>query len=124
MKKPLLSSPRATSIGSGIFFLILAIIAYFDFWWPGIMIPVGVSLIIRQILLRKFYDALLSFIVFGGIFVTFYYQLPWLPILFIIAGIYLLFQAMIGWSVESEEEQEEELQKEIEDDQSDKDRPL
>lgn len=121
MKKPFLSRPRATSIASGVFFLALAVIAYIDFWWPGIMIPIGLGLIVRQVLIRKFYDALISLIVFGGIFFTVFYNLPWLPVLFIIAGIYLIFRAVIDTTVDDEEEEEEEIQKELEDDAAEDD---
>lgn len=113
MTKPFVSLHKATSIASGIFFLALAVIAYLDTWWPAIIIPFGIGIVVRQLLLRKFYDALISFVVFGGIFVTLQWNLSWLPVLFVIAGIYILFRTSIT-TTEDEEEEEEEIQAEIE----------
>ncbi len=113
MSKPFISSPRATSIATGLLLIGLAPIAYYDQWWPYIMINIGAALAIRQFLLKKIYDGFISLIVFGGIFATFYFNLSWLPVLFVVAGIYVLFKASQG-DTESLIEDEEEIQKEIE----------
>ena len=115
MAKPFVSIPKATSISTGIFLLGLAVIAYYDEWWPFIMLPIGISLALRQVLLKKFYDALISLIVFVGIFVTFYYNLSWLPVLFVIAGLYVLFCAL-QTEPETVVDEDEEIQKVIEED--------
>ncbi|MDR3623938.1 MAG: hypothetical protein P4L16_02225 [Chlamydiales bacterium] len=116
MTKPFISLQKATSISAGIFFLVLAVIAYFDNWWPGIIIPIGTAIVVRQLLLKKFYDAIVSFAIFAGIFVTLQWQLSWLPVLFVIAGIYILFRTSL-FTTEDEVEEEEEVQTEIEEEQ-------
>lgn len=118
MTKPFVSLHKASNIAGGIFFLGLAVIAYLDTWWPGIIIPFGIALVIRQFLLKKYYDALLSFVIFGGIFVTLQWQLSWLPVLFVIAGIFILFRTSIT-TTEDEVEEEEEIQTEIEEQKDD-----
>lgn len=115
MTKPFVSIPKATSIASGIFLLGLAVIAYYDQWWPYIMLPIGISLAIRQSLLKNFYDALISLFIFIGIFVTVYYNLSWLPVLFVVAGLYVLFKAL-QTEPETTVDEDDEIQKEIEED--------
>ena len=114
MSKPFVSLPKATQISTGLLLLGLAIIAYFDAWWPQIMLVIGVSLAVRQILVKKIYDGILSLVIFGGIFATLFYHLPYLPVIFVIAGLYLLFKAASSRGPETEEEEEEETAKEME----------
>lgn len=83
------------------------------------MLAIGLSLAVRQILVRKIYDAIISLIIFGGIFITVFYQLSWLPVLFVVAGLYVLFRAAQG-GPEDEVEEEEETQVEIEEEEEDK----
>jgi predicted membrane protein len=118
MKKPFVSIQKASSISGGLFLLALGLLAYFETWWPHIMLAIGFALAVRQILVKKFYDAILSIFIFGGIFVTVYYHLSWLPVIFVIAGLFVLFRAAQS-EPETLEEEEEETQIEIEEETDD-----
>lgn len=117
MTKPLVSKKKAENFSAGIFLILLAILAYTQFWWPGIVAALGLALVIRQVFNGKIYDAFISLIVFGGVFFTVQYNLAWMPVLFILAGIYLLFKAFINGTPEDEIEEEEEIQKELEEEE-------
>lgn len=84
------------------------------------MIVIGLPLAFRQFLLGRTYDALISLLVFVGTFVTVQFELSWqifLPILFTLAAIYILFREFFGPDETTEEEKEEEINHEIEEDQ-------
>lgn len=120
MSKPVLSKKKAESLSAGVFLIALAVLAYTKDWWPGIMAAIGAALFVRQVFLGKIYDAFISLLVFGGVFVTIQYDLLWMPVLFIVAGIYVLFRAFMNGEPENVEEEEEEIQKELEDENKDK----
>ncbi len=120
MTKPFVSLPKANRFGAGIFLLSLAALAGFDFWWPGIMLAIGLALVVRQALLNQWYDAFLSLVIFGGVFVTVWYKLSWTPVLFVLGGLYLLFKAFLH-EEPPEIEEEEEIQKELEEHEDGKD---
>lgn len=113
MTKPILSYPKASAVSTGIFFLGLAANAYYDAWWPYIMLTIGLSLALRQFLVKKFYDAFISLLIFIGIFITVHFNLTLLPVIFIIAGLYILFKAMQN-EPETIEDEDDETQKELE----------
>lgn len=95
MKHPLTHKKRAQAISTAIFFLGLAVIAYMNLWWPGIMLILGISLGAKQFLLGKFYDMGISLLVFVGTFITVQYDISWeifLPVLFSIGALYVLYQ--------------------------------
>lgn len=115
MQKPILSKKKAENLSAGIFLISLAVLAYTKNWWPGIMAALGAALVVRQVFLGKIYDAFISFLVFGGVFVTIQFDLSWMPVLFIVAGIYVLFRAFINNEPEDVEEEEEEIQRDLED---------
>jgi hypothetical protein len=114
MAHPLLSKPKADNLAAGIFLISLAAVAYLKIWWPGIFAAMGLALVVRQLFIGRFYDALISLIVFGGVFFTILYDLSWMPVLFILAGIFLLFRAFINDPPEEVDEEDEEIQKELE----------
>jgi predicted membrane protein len=114
MTKPFVSKKKAESLSAGVFLISLAAVAYTKDWWPGIMAAIGAALVVRQVFLGRIYDAFISLLVFGGIFVTIQFDLSWMPVLFIVAGIYVLFRAFTNNTPEDVEEEEEEIQKNLE----------
>jgi predicted membrane protein len=120
MSKPIWSKKKSDNVSAGVFLIALGVLAYLQAWWPGIIAAIGAALVVRQAFLGKIYDAFISLVVFGGIFFTIYYNLSWLPVLFVIAGLYLLFKAFLNEPSDDLEEEEEEVQKEIEEEQEDK----
>ena len=116
---PITSKKKAHGLSSALLLLLLAAAVFTGNWWPGIMLVIGLPLSLRQFLLGRTYDALISLLVFVGTFVTVQFDLSWqifLPILFTLAAIYILFREFFGPDETTEEEKEEEINHEIEED--------
>ncbi len=96
------------------FLLGLAVLSYTGSWWPGLLIPVGIALAVRSLLMGRRYDAFLNLLVFAGIFASVQWDWAWVSALFATAGLVLLFQTFLN-TPNDEIESEEELEKEIED---------
>ncbi len=114
---PLVSRRRAKVLSFAVFLIGLAIVSYLNLWWPGIMLAVGVPMAMRQYLLGRHYDMLVSIFVFGGVYITVQFNISWqivLPVLFTIGGIYLLFREFIEGSEAPTDELEEDMNKEFE----------
>src|SRR3990170_7958888 len=114
MANQILSQKKAKTLSLALFLIGLALISFFDYWWPGIMLAVGVPVAVRQYLLGKYYDVAVSCIVFLGVFITVQFNVPWkllLPILFVIGAIYIFFRDFVESKEESEVEREEDLEK-------------
>jgi hypothetical protein len=90
---------------------------WIDFWWPGIMLAIGLPLALRQYLLGRTYDTIVTLLVFIGTFVTVEFDISWkvfLPIIFSLGAIYILLREAFEDTPPPEPEQEEELNHEIE----------
>jgi 4-hydroxybenzoate polyprenyltransferase len=108
MAKPLLTKNKAKAISSALFLIGLAIIFFIDSWWPGMMIVIGVPLALKQFLLGRYNDAAMSLFVFVGFFIIAQFNISWkilLPILFVMAAIYVLCKEWV--KEETGEENEE-----------------
>jgi hypothetical protein len=95
MSKQLCSLKRAKQTSLALFFIGLAVVSMLGAWWPGIMLAVGIPLAIRQVLLGRRDDMIISLVVFGGVFFAAEYNLGWrilLPVLFAVGGIYIFFR--------------------------------
>jgi hypothetical protein len=117
MTHPLVSKKRAKALASALFLIGLAILAFTGFWWPAIMLVIGVPLALRQYLLGRSGDALLTLIISGGVFITYQFDLSWdilLPILFSLGAIFILFREFVEAKEVPLEEQEEDINCEIE----------
>lgn len=117
MAHPLSSKKRAKAITSALFLIGLAIIMYLDAWWPGIMAVIGVPLALKQFLEGRYHDTLLTLFVFVGFFVVAQFNISWkilIPILFVMAAVYILCKEWVESKLQSEEEKEEDLNKELE----------
>lgn len=81
-----------------IFFLAIVTIAFTNYWWPGIMLALGIPLAIFQYMQGRRYDTIVSLFVFLGAWVTIQFDIRWevfLPVLFSLGGIYLFFREWI-----------------------------
>ena len=116
MSQPYTSKKRANNLAAGLLLVGLAVIGYVEQWWPGILLAFGLAVALRQALLGRWYDAILLALVFAGSFASFFFQLSWMPVLFLVAGIYLIFRDVS--ESDDEEEEEEEIQKEIEEEEN------
>jgi len=117
MAKPIMSKRKAHSLSFALFLVGLGIITYFKYWWPGIMLAVGLPLALRQYLLGKRFDMTISLIVFLGVFITVQFNIKWeivLPVLFTLGGLYVFFKEFFGPKDIQEEDKEEDKNNEIE----------
>ncbi len=116
----LASRRRAKAISVALFLIGLAILAFLKAWWPGIMLAVGIPLALRQYLLGRHYDMMVSLFVFIGVFVTVQFDISWeilLPVLFASGGFYILFREYLESKEETIEEEDEDINQEIEEEQ-------
>ena len=118
--RPITSKKKAQALSTALFLIGLATLIFTDAWWPGIMLIVGLPIALRQYLLGRTYDMLITLLVFIGTFVTVQFDISWrifLPILFTLGALYVLFREFLGPDETTEEEKEEELNCEIEEDE-------
>ncbi len=123
MTHPLTSRKKAQTISLSLFLVALVIVSFTGKWWPGMMLVVGIPLAIKQYLLGKRYDVLITLLVFIGGFISVSEEFSWpvlLPVLFTLGAIYVFCRDMIEASSLTEEEQEEDINEEIEETQHDK----
>ena len=123
MAKQIMSRKKAISLSFVIFLIGLALISYFNYWWPGIMIVIGIPLATRQYLLGKYYDCIISLVVFFGVFIAVQFKIHWqllLPILFVLGAIYIFFRDFIESKEVTEVEREEDITVEIEEEKKEK----
>ena len=114
---PVTSRKKAQALSTALFLIGLATLIFTDAWWPGVMLIIGLPLALRQYLLGRTYDMMMTLLVFIGTFVTVQFDISWrifLPILFTLGALYILFREVLGPDETTEEEKEEELNREIE----------
>ena len=117
MAHPLTSRKKAQAFYTALFLLGIAVLIFTDAWWPGIMLVIGLPLALRQYLLGRRYDMMISLLVFVGTFITVQYDISWrvfLPMLFSLGAVYVLIREFAESSTEPEPEDEEDLNHEIE----------
>ncbi len=117
MAQQIISKRRAQSITLALFLVGLAILSYLDAWWPGVMLVIGIPLAIRQYLMGKRHDSLVTIFIFIGFFFITKFNIAWkilVPILFILAACYILSREFLSSFQESEDEREDDLNHELE----------
>ena len=120
MWKQLTSSKRAKSLSLALFLIGLATLSFYGAWWPGIVLVIGLPLALKQFLLGRGHDVILTLLVFGGVFVTYSFEIDWqllLPVLFLIAAVYVIFREYTDRSNPTTIEEEEDINIEIEEDE-------
>jgi len=113
MAKQIISRKKAHALSTVLFLIGLGIIAYLKYWWPGIMLAIGIPLALRQYLLGKIYDMTVSLIVFLGVFITVQFKITWdilLPVIFTIGGIYIFFREFLCFKKNDEEETKKDIE--------------
>ena len=108
MTKPLLAKNKAKALSTALFLVGLAIIFFLDSWWPGIMLVIGVPLALKQFLNGRFSDAAISFFVFVGFFIIANFNISWkilIPILFIMAAVYIVCKEWVTTASDEEEDE-------------------
>jgi len=123
MPKLLVCHKKAKQIAFALFLVGIVFLSLYGDWWPGIMLVIGIPLAVKQFFLGKRYDVAVTAFVFLGVFVTVQFEIEWkvfLPVLFTIGGIYILFRDLLEESTLTEHEIEEDINEEIEEDQHEK----
>ncbi len=123
MARPKMSRKKAHVISFLFFIVGIGILLLMKSWWPSIALVLGISIAVRQYLLGRMFDMIVSLFIFLGIFITIQFDIHWralLPILFTLGGIYIFFREFFGGKSVSESEQEEDLSYEIEEDEKHK----
>lgn len=118
MARPLIARNKAKALSSALFLVGLAILFFVDSWWPGIMLAIGVPLALKQFLNGRYHDAAISLFVFVGFFIIASFKISWkilIPILFIMAAVYIVCKE---WVTTSTGEEENENTIDISDDDS------
>lgn len=90
-----IATEKVDSVCAALFVVGLALLAYFDFHHltAGIAASLGIAVILRQFLLARIADVIAAFIVFGGLFISFYWNLRTeivVPILLALGSIYYI----------------------------------
>lgn len=117
MYKQITSKKRAEAISLSVFFIGLGIVSILGNWWPSIMLVIGISLALRQLLLGKFYDMVVSLIVFIGVFLTNQFRLTWKviwPVVFFTCALFVLIREYVDVKTEEEDQHEEDVAHELE----------
>lgn len=123
MARFLVSKKRAQALSSALFLLGLAVLSLTGEWWPAIMLVIGLPLALRQYLLGRSYDMLVSLLLFVGTFVLIEFDISWeifLPAIFTVGALYILCREFLESRQETEEETEEDINHEIEEDKEKK----
>jgi hypothetical protein len=99
------SADKKINLLSAVLFLFgLALISFFNYWWPGIILVIAVAGIFRTILVGNFLASFAYLIIFGGIFLLAQFEHirphmegTWiLPAIFVLLGLYILLRCFIG----------------------------
>src|SRR3989338_4658468 len=118
MAHPITSRKKSLLLSGALFFIGLIAIAMMHSLWPGIMLAIGLPLALRQYLLGKTHDTIITLFVFGGTFLTVAFDIQWelfLPVLFALGAFYVLIRELFSPDPITEEEIEENTEQEIED---------
>ena len=117
--KQITSLKRAKALSLSLFLVGLAICSFTQSWWPTIMLVAGVPLALKQVLLGRPQDALLSLVVFVGVYMSYQYEINWdmlLPILFLVAAIFVIYREFWTTRYPPLDEEDEDINTELEED--------
>ena len=87
---------RNSSISSGIFLIGLGVLAYSGWWWPGILLVVGLSSGAALIMRGKYLPALITFGIFAVIPLIVAADVPWRifgPFILVTMGASIIFRS-------------------------------
>ncbi len=118
MSAPILSQNKSDALALGALIVGLSILAIYNIWWPWILLIIGLATIVRQYLRGRHYDMYVSVVVFGGLFLFYFFNINWavlMPVIFTTGAIYIVFREFFTTGSRSGYEQLEDARKEIED---------
>ena len=118
MSALLLSKRKADVIGNGLGLIGLGFLFYTNYWWPGIMLVIWVTLAARQFFTGRFYDLALTSIIIGVIFSVNFFQVDvstLMPALLVLGGVYILLREYF-YSDDNDTPTATEVKKDVKDD--------
>jgi len=95
LPKTFMPKRKIDAIANGAFLIGLGVVFFTNTWWPGILIPIWLALVIRQYFTERYYDLFLSSIILLGLFALSLFKFEWavlMPVLFVVGGIYIIFR--------------------------------
>ncbi len=113
----LVSKKRAQALSCALTLLGLAALIFTGEWWPAIMLVIGLPLALRQYLLGRTYDMIVTLLIFVGTYILIEFDIPWklfLPAIFTVGAIYILCREFSESRAASEDEVSEDINHEIE----------
>ena len=101
----MITKERSGQIGGAIFLIGLGIIAFFDYWWPGIMFVIAASLLASEFVETntitfssgRVIGAIVVFLI--GLLAAIDFNIDWgnlWPVVLILLGLWVLFRGNIG----------------------------
>lgn len=117
MYKQVTSKKRAEVFSLAVFFIGLGLVSISGYWWPSIMLVIGGSLALRQLLLGKYYEMGISIFIFGGFFTTYHFDISWKviwPVVFFTCALFVLLREYADTKLRQEDQIEEDITHEIE----------
>lgn len=95
MSAPITTHKRADNISIGFLLIGIGILIYLNSWWPSILLVLGFALVARQYLRGRHYDMAITAIIFGGLYIFFFFEDSLhilMPVLFTLGGLYIIFR--------------------------------
>ena len=120
----ILSHKKTRGFCAALFLVGLAFLAYFQTFWPWILVVIGTVLGFRGIALGKIYDGIFNFSTSIILTITYEMKITWsyvLPVILVIAAIYEIYKAYIDETNLSVDESIEDKNHELEEQESSKD---
>jgi predicted membrane protein len=116
MPQPVVSKKKAAIISNGIFLICVGIMIFTNTWWPGIILAVAVTITSRQYLSGRYYHAIISAVIFTALFILAIARFNFdvlAPVLFILAGIFLIVREYFFTYDTNGEEKSEEIKDDV-----------
>ena len=120
----ILSHKKTRAFMVALFLVGLSFLAFYQTFWPWILIVVGASLGFRSIALGHYYEGVFNILTFGGLTWTYLAKISWsivLPIVLVIAAIYEVYKAYVEEVELTERDKLEDKQHELEEEEQEKD---
>jgi len=118
MYYPIVTKKKAEAISNGAFLIALGILFLTNGWWPGILLAIWIFLGLRQYLTGRFYDLTLTTVILVGLFIISVFNINLtvlFPVLFVLAGIYLIFREFFFPEDTNGEDKSQEIKDDIDD---------
>lgn len=90
-----LSKRKIDTLSIVIFFLVIILLYFMNFIWPGVFLALWALLATRQWLSNRRFDLIMTSIILLGSFTIYFFDITWsvlMPVLFILGSFYIIFR--------------------------------